>query len=338
MNKKNIGKNSARGIIVTLLGIALLRVLTILGLFNAGRVMVDKDYSSGHCLMKIVNDTLPEHFSKHPLFRDVIFKNDCNTMRYLDMQKKCDEKLIFERLTIAITIIVIINAAPHWRSIFSLRFVVALFFTTSFLAAFDFVYSHFAQDIIYFSGNILHHVDLEVLFGTRFPQGFAIVLAMTHIWSNIARAVAARRISAIGNFLPDPIWTLAGLLGQIITYCVGQITHPKMHDIYTPELVNATLGSIEWKSYQHVNIHHGYGDSFGPTVFFDWIFSVGLYVFSYLHNYIFKVGLDSYYHYVLVIIFDTFLGLFVYCAQTGLMLSISYLYLYVKELINFIRK
>lgn len=91
-------------------------------------------------------------------------------------------------------------------------------------------------------------------------------------------------------------------------FCRVKTSHPLMHAVATKEMLQAPVWTFEWRAAQHVFVHHGNGDAFGPSFLFDPIFSQALHWYGYLHNDLggFIPGTMS--HYIFAITFDVSLG------------------------------
>lgn len=90
--------------------------------------------------------------------------------------------------------------------------------------------------------------------------------------------------------------------------CRVKTSHPLMHAVATKEMLQAPVWTFEWRAAQHVFVHHGNGDAFGPSFLFDPIFSQALHWYGYLHNDVGGFIPGSMSHYIFAILFDVALG------------------------------
>ncbi len=107
-----------------------------------------------------------------------------------------------------------------------------------------------------------------------------------------------------------------------------------MHEIATPEMLNASFYTFEWRAAQHVFVHHGNGDAFGPSFLFDPVFSSVLYLYGYLHNEVLHLIPGSLSHYSFAISFDVLLGILLGFIITGVYLCGHMIYMAVGNVIG----
>eukprot|EP00597_Dinobryon_sp_UTEXLB2267_P012560 CAMPEP_0170127148 /NCGR_PEP_ID=MMETSP0020_2-20130122/20227_1 /TAXON_ID=98059 /ORGANISM="Dinobryon sp., Strain UTEXLB2267" /LENGTH=200 /DNA_ID=CAMNT_0010360471 /DNA_START=168 /DNA_END=767 /DNA_ORIENTATION=+ len=200
------------------------------------------------------------------------------------MQYASQEKKILEVFIAVCCIIFSVYAIKSLKEICTLKFIVVAGLFAKILSVLDMSYAHFGQDVLYFCGNILHHADISAYrdesnatFVAMTPQGFALSTIFTILWGFAIRAVIVQYIPKLNTFMSASAVNIASMLGLLFIFNRVKYAHPQMHSIATADMKDSHPLSFEWMAYQHVFVHHGNGDSFGPSVWTDWLFSSFLY-------------------------------------------------------------
>jgi len=293
--------------------------------FEAIRRTVNPIYSHPACLMKMVRETVPDHYFAHPFYSSLegwwVNSTQCDLHQFVNMQFQPFEYNMFQSFLFLLgiaSICVALGRSLSWRPLVSWQFVVTQAVNNSLINVLLMSYAHFAQDIIYICGNIMHHCDISSFRNEAnaslvkmTPHGFAWTSILTILWGLAVQYLIVQNVDSLRSWY-NPSWiglqtwlSLMNVIYQVKT------AHPRMHEIATPEMLQAPIWSFEWRAAQHVFVHHGNGDAFGPSFIFDPIFSVALYLYGFLHNTVFGLTLGSWSHYVFAITFDVGLGMVV---------------------------
>jgi hypothetical protein len=312
-------------VIESIFWLTTLRCTLIPVAFNVIRNTINPNYASPACLMKLVNGTQPSHFEAHPFYSglsEFTQNAECDLQLFVDNQYDSELNKEGPRLTTLLTCLVIFTVLwnifdESWKKIFNLKII--------FLGYFIYIqgslfmsWSHFGQDIVYFAGNIMHHTDIsEYRSGSNasfvngnMPQGMALISVLTVFWNIIVQIKLLKLIPSLKREVTPAIITLLNV--AVLCYVIKnlKVIHPFMHENAKESWLDAPRWTLEWRAAQHVFVHHGNGDSFGPSMYWDPFFSKALYLYSYFHNACFHLIPESFEHYGFAIGFDILLGCF----------------------------
>jgi hypothetical protein len=310
-------------VIESIFWLTALRCTIIPVVFNTIRHTIDADYASPACLMNLVNSTQTAHFKNHPFYSGLseFTKNsECNLQLFVDKQYDSTLNMegqilthVFSALIICVLLWNIYDQS--WKKIFNLKIILLGYFIyiqgSLFMS-----WSHFGQDIVYFAGNIMHHTDISSyrsgnnasFVDGNMPQGMALISVVTVFWNIIVQTKLLNLIPSLKRDVTPSI--LALLIVAVLYYVVNNLKHihPYMHDNAQETWLNFPRWTLEWRAAQHVYVHHGNGDSFGPSMFWDPVFSMALYLYSYFHNATFHLTPGGFEHYGFAVVFDILLG------------------------------
>jgi len=325
--------------------LSVVRSLTIPLFFAAIRYFWKANYSSPRCLLSLLNSTEPAHYQAHPFYHGVSLPEldstssggDCRSFEeikgYVDMQYEYSEAKIFQAVMFLMGLVATYCGYSVLREVLSVKFVFAALLVFQ-ISVLDMSYAHFGQDILYLCGNIMHHANIEqyrgdesnATFVAMMPQGFAMSSVATFLWAQCVRYVMLKHNPRLANFISPKALVFATFLALAAILFKVKTNHPLMHEMIKQAAANGTDAleamkksnpfefdsqwGFNWRAYQHVMVHHGNGDAFGPSICFDWIFSYALYGYSYLHNSLLKLQIGTPGHYFFVLAFDVALGLF----------------------------
>jgi len=122
--------------------------------FSAGRYI----YKDGECLLKMVNDSNPEHFIKHPLWVYRGFTSDCDTRDYFNIQQENKYEFmftyfwIFGGAVLGLLSLLFTKFPKNFTSYVPLSFIATAMVLIS---------AHYMQDNTYLCGNIQHHTNYK---------------------------------------------------------------------------------------------------------------------------------------------------------------------------------
>lgn len=68
-------------LLYTVAGISLIKSMTIPALMGVFRMM-DPHYASPNCLLNLVNMTAPDHYARHPFWKDLTYNDECSGEDY----------------------------------------------------------------------------------------------------------------------------------------------------------------------------------------------------------------------------------------------------------------
>jgi len=303
--------------------ISCLRCVLIPLIFETIRNTVNPEYSNPACLLKLVNETQSGHYQAHPFYSGIkSFSTDgknCDLQGFVDMQYNQNEKQIFEGIIIAwgIFSVLYILYKGSFREMFSIKYLIFQFVSLQLFNTLLMSYVHFGQDIVYFCGNIMHHCNISAFKAesnaslvSMLPQGFALSSTLTLLWGVLIQTTIVSKVPSLKKFLSPSVVCFSVFLSLVFVVSRVKYNHPVMHEIATRDMLNANPFTFEWRAAQHVFVHHGNGDSFGPSCIFDPLFSKALYLYSHLHNNVFKLVPGELNHYAFAIGFDVLLGVF----------------------------
>mmetsp|Transcript_32374 Transcript_32374/g.84922 ORF Transcript_32374/g.84922 Transcript_32374/m.84922 type:complete len:356 (-) Transcript_32374:533-1600(-) len=322
----NIDKQHYLGVVlsITLKAIA---VPLSLGLL---RVYVDPKYSSPHCLLRLVNETAPQHWQNHPVWKHLTYDESCAGYDALShyVQKQYTDQAEHRLFTMFICCEALVAAAlflfllcrhqalPCFRSFVT---VAATFFVADQINKLELLWTHFEQDVTFMLGNILHHTDISAFttksntsFVSALPQGFLLSIFLCQTWKyGVCCFLVIRADERLRSVLHPGMLAMQLAITQTIIFYQLKHNHPLYHEIAKLEHKNAWPYTFEYRAYKHVYVHHHNGDSFGSSFHWDPFFSAALHLFGYLHNSVLGLTIDTALHYAFATAFDIGMGLMV---------------------------
>ena len=177
------------------------------------------------------------------------------------MQFAMNEKPYFEAAFMCVGVIALIVNLTNLKELFTLKFIVATFLIFN-LSVLDMSYAHFGQDILYMSGNIMHHADISsfrdesnATFVSMIPQGFALSSFMTFLWAIAVRHVIVGSSPPLKKFVNAPALFLATFIMLAFILKMVKSNHPYMHQIATEEMRHEWPWTFNWRAHQHVFVH-----------------------------------------------------------------------------------
>jgi hypothetical protein len=288
-----------------------LKSLLLIAAFAIKRTY-DPIYSSPQCAMRVVNESDPGAYSRHPYWKDLTYDNSCAgdaLTRYIKNQYYNDENWYVDMLVNMWTgagVFLVLCTLFRVRDI-SIKAVftgLAIIVFAYFAATLILMHTHFQVDITFMCGGILHHARAEKP-GIDFKsgsitEGYLYCGSFNRAFYTLITYWLITRDSRLRKYY-NP-WFAIGLLQLIL---LGELTlvgrmHPVYHEMAingsTPEMDNALPYTKGWLAYKHVIVHHDNGLSFSGDVFLDPVFDAFLYVFAFFHNTLFNITLGSYAH------------------------------------------
>mmetsp|Transcript_8539 Transcript_8539/g.12746 ORF Transcript_8539/g.12746 Transcript_8539/m.12746 type:complete len:350 (+) Transcript_8539:61-1110(+) len=277
------------------------------------------NYTSAHCLMKLVNETDPTHFGSHLFYQDLVYDDECDIEQYVLDQYSHNEYRYLNSFFLALAIAGIVSAVSDWRNVLSYKFLGVLFAGYQ-LSQLHHCFSHFGQDISFFAGNILHHSNTSryidqsnASFVDNVPQGFALTIIITVTWACIVRALLPAYDPILSKHISWRTLFFSNVIcGFLVAYQV-KVAHPELHRVANEQMSSALPFSWEYTAYRHVYGHHTTGEWFGPHPLIDPCFSVALRLYAYLHNTLLGLQLHTLPHYIFAVGFDSVLSMVVVC-------------------------
>jgi hypothetical protein len=269
-------------------------------------------YSSPQCAMRLVNESDPGAYSRHPYWKDLTYDNSCagEAMdRYIKNQYYNDERWYMDTLVNMWTgagAFLVLCTLFRVRDI-SIKAVftgLAIIIFAYFGATVILMHTHFEIDITMMGGGILHHARAEKP-GIDFKsgsvtEGYLYCGSLNRLFYTLISYWLITRDSRLKKYYNA--WFAIGLLQLIL---LAELTVVgKMHPVYhamaingsTPEMDNAWPYTKPWLAYMHCIVHHDSGLSFSGDVFLDPVWDTFLYVFAFFHNNLFNITLGSYAH------------------------------------------
>jgi hypothetical protein len=271
-------------------------------------------YSSPTCAMRLVNESDPGAYSRHPYWKDLEYGNSCageELKQYVHNQYYNTERYWMDLLVNAWTVTgVCLILCGLYRGGTSMKAV----FTTIFMVIFAYfaasivlMHTHFEIDITFLSGGIIHHARADKP-GIDYKNNS---VTEGYLYCGIANRLFytfmiywlinrdSRYKKRYNTFLG------IGLLQVLVLVAVTIVG--KMHPIYhewavngsTPEMDNAWPYTAQWQAYKHCIVHHDNGQSFSGDLFLDPLWDAFLYGFAFLHNSVFKIKLGSAAHFAM---------------------------------------
>jgi hypothetical protein len=277
-------------------------------------------YSSPQCAMRLVNESDPGAYSRHPYWKDLRYDGSCAgdaLDQYVKNQYYNDERWYMDTLVnmwTASGVILVLCTLFRIRN-FSVNAVftgLALSVFAYFAATIILMHTHFEVDITLMCGGILHHARAEKP-GIDFArgsvtEGYLYCGCFNRAFYTLIAYWLITRDSRLKKYY-NP-WFAIGLLQLIL---LAELTVVgKMHPVYhamaingsTPEMDNAWPYTKPWLAYMHCIVHHDSGLSFSGDLFLDPVWDAFLYVFAFFHNTLFNIPLGSYAHVIASTIAD----------------------------------
>jgi hypothetical protein len=316
-------------LIILIFMMAMFRSSYILTLIILGRKFMHRDYASSDCLLLIANSTSPERFKEHPFLSGVTYHTNCDVENFVKMQRESDEKGNLERIMILFGVIFFLTAIPYWRDVISFKFLLVTIITPLYFVTLDYHFLQFGEDAMYLTGNILHSAALEARLGASQTQGMAIIALMTYLWSVSVKSVAISFFPRLGKFMPRAVWLFSGYVGACIFYIAKNRpdTAPLASNEKSTNFGAAVIQIVDWRIFQVSSGRDETGS--GPAFFYDLFYSAVLQGYSYVHNDIFSLNVNSGGHFTLMVITETVVGTICTFFHMGLMLFIEKIFSYV---------
>lgn len=315
----------------TLSGLVVAKSAIMSGLVIGLRHVYSELYCNPHCAIRLVAESDPGAFSRHPYWKDLKDDGSCSGAKldsYVERQGMSSERVIMDTLvsfwTVLGTLLLLRAALQGFRKVASgtLSFssaassaivscVFGVFSATIFL-----MHTHFNTDITHLGGGIVHHA-LSQSMGIddkrgSVSEGYLIFGMFNRLVYSSALYLLVARSTHLSQYL-DP-WVLVGLLqvqAYIAVRTVGQ-NHPVYHEMTkngpSPAMMVALPYTSEWRAFKHCITHHDDGLSFSGDFFLDPFWDMFLYAFAYLHNVVFRLQLGSWGHHVFSCAGDVAMG------------------------------
>jgi hypothetical protein len=274
-------------------------------------------YSSGNCLLQLVNETTPYEFTLHSFYRDTKFDSNCPLSEFVYSQYQNNETKYFQVFLFGLFSSIIISFYLEWKKVLTIRYFIILLIGYH-LQLLQHCYMHFGQDVTFLAGNVIHHADVSrykygksEFFVDATPDGVVLTIVVTVVWSIFARSIIIQLDPELRSYLDwKALLVTTGSMGLYVT-SLAKYSHERWHKSATPEMSSALPFTDDYFAYQHVYVHHRTGEAFGPNPFFDPFFSVAMKLYGYLHNTFLDLTVPSTGHFIFSVFFDFVLGLFV---------------------------
>jgi hypothetical protein len=274
-------------------------------------------YSSGSCLLQLVNETTSLETNFHPFYRTSLFEPDCDLDNYVKLQFQNNEAPVWKLFLVGLLATVIVCFSFTWKQVLSFRYLIVLFVGYH-LQLLQHCYMHFGQDVTFLAGNVMHHADISgfpygksEFFAEVTPDGVAFTCIISIIWSMFARSVILQLDPELRSYLDWRALIVATASMGLYVASRAKYSHGVWHGTATEGMQHSLPFSEDYFAYQHVYVHHRTGEAFGPNPFFDPFFSVALKSYGYLHNSVFKLTVPSTENIIFAVSFDFFVGCFV---------------------------
>jgi hypothetical protein len=296
-----------------LVGSCFLRSLLIPIFFQIMRIHQPL-YSSGSCLLQLVNETTTIESNHHPFYRTAFFERNCDLDHYVKLQFENHEDVFFNIFLVGLLATVIICFYFTWKQIFSLRYIIIILVGYH-LQLLQHCYMHFGQDVTFLAGNVMHHADIsrfpygksEFLSGAT-PDGVAFTIVISIIWSMFARSIILQLDPVLRNYIDWRALIVATASMGLYIAARAKYSHNVWHTTAIEGMQYSLPFTEDYFAYQHVFVHHQTGGAFGPNPFFDPFFSVALNLYGYLHNSVFKLTVPSMENIIFAVFFDFLIG------------------------------
>jgi len=296
--------------------------LAILGGFLLMRYKFDPLYASPQCALRIVNETDPGGYSRHPVWKDMKYDDSCsgdNLLRYLENQSDRTEAILINYLTMAWTtaglLVVLYEIFKSLRTmkLMNVAINVVVSTTIAFMAAtVVLMHSHYEVDINFLSGGIVHHAFSEKM-GVDYKngavaQGYLLCGMVNRFFYSFALyklIQCSPRLKKYHNSIL--MFALLQISVHVALSTVGY-QHPVYHQMTRESMENAWPYTLAWRAYKHVVVHHGNGESFSGDFFLDPVWDAQMYLYGYLHNDVLKLTVGSAAHYTFAVVMDMLMG------------------------------
>jgi len=306
-----------------LFGPIVVKSLLLIALFTVTRTY-NSLYSSPQCAMRLVNESDPGAYSRHPYWKDLHYDDSCAGAaleQYVKNQYYNGEQwwvnLMVNEWTVTGVCLVLWSV---FRGKFSIGAVISGFISfimAYFWAIIVLMHTHFQVDIFFFCGGIIHHANAEKpgidYKSNSVTEGYLYCGGINRLFYSLALYWLLTRDHRLKRFY-NP-WLVIGLSQLLLLFALTVVgkNHPKYHEMAingsTPEMDNAWPYTRAWQAYKHVIVHHDNGLSFSGDVFLDPIWDTFLYAHAFLHNIVFKIQLGSTVHYLFSTVADMVMGL-----------------------------
>jgi hypothetical protein len=314
-----MGRDNWNSLFGILIGSCFLRSLLIPTFFQFMRSFSHPLYSSGQCLLKLVNQTTTIETNHHPFYRTSHYIDDCDLDQYVKSQYQNHEEIIFKIFLICLSLTVLICFVLTYKQILTIHYLPILFIGYH-LQLLQHCYMHFGQDVTFLAGNVMHHADISnfpygksEFLAEVAPDGVAFTCMISIIWSMFARSLILQLDPELRSYLDWKALLVATASMGLYVASRAKYSHSIWHTIATKEMESALPFSENYFAYQHVFVHHETGGAFGPNPFFDPFFSIALDLYSHLHNNLLNLTIPSTENISFAIIYDFILGCFVMC-------------------------
>mmetsp|Transcript_12508 Transcript_12508/g.16833 ORF Transcript_12508/g.16833 Transcript_12508/m.16833 type:complete len:216 (-) Transcript_12508:746-1393(-) len=114
-------------------------------------------YMEGECLLKMVNESAPDHFVKHPLWKYRGYSSNCDVVEYFNVQQQnqAEFKVVFAYLGIGA--LLCLMSLMHKPPKYTIAHIILGLLTWSMI----FVTTHYQHENLHLNGNIMHHSNLK---------------------------------------------------------------------------------------------------------------------------------------------------------------------------------
>lgn len=265
------------------------------------RTVYNPFYSSPQCLLRLVNETAPDHYKQHIYFRDMTYDDSCagqNIHDYVHSQYNSvaqTESQIFQGFLalqgiIGFSVALYLLATKPFRQV--LKNVIGPSFVIMHACAAVLSFSHVEQDILFTLGNVMHHTDLSKFtdlsnasMAATTPNGFSFSCIGTILWFFYAfyHMAPILRKSGYVTITGTDLVTIISIWVSWAMYSI-KFSHPLWHENFSEEWKDAMPFTHEYKGYKHVTVHHVDGDAFGSHPVLDTVFSYFTKGYNVLHN------------------------------------------------------
>lgn len=299
-DKKSAQGNASTSLNSIIIG-TVLKALSVPCFLLLMRTVYNPFYSSPQCLLRLVNETAPDHYRQHIYFRDMTYDDSCAGQKIQDyvssqydtvamMENKVLQVFLVLQGIIGFAALAYMLATKPFRHIVKNLVVPNVVIMQSMTAVLAF--SHVEQDILYTLGNVMHHTDLSQFTGASnasmlatTPNGFTFSCIATMVWFFYFFYHMAPILRKAGyvSITGEDLVTLVSLWTTWAMYSI-KFSHPLWHEDFSEDWKHARPFTHEYKGYKHLMVHHGNGDSFGSHPLVDPPLSFFTKGYNVLHN------------------------------------------------------
>lgn len=317
-------------------GSSLMKSSFVMTVFNLLREYVDPMYSNPHCALRVVNETDPFAYSKHPYWKDLVYDESCkgdNLTRWIEHQtigNQIDERYItdltlffFTKVLAPASILyglyhIFIKEGAQTGLLEKAKKLFFSLFVAYVGATVMLMHTHFDVDILFLTGGIYHHAVADapaINYKTNtITEGYVLCGASNRVFYNIIVFYLLSTTFPRIRKLLNPALTI-GLLQVTMFLAINQVgkMHPVYHDMArngsTPEMDNALPYTHAWRAFKHCITHHDNGYSFSGDLFLDPLWDGFLDTMAYLHNHVWHITFGSPMHYLFSMLADAIMGM-----------------------------